>query len=122
MIKSSPSNYFNHNLQLRLQLELFSSIHTDLYLDCDHSKRLVDLYSEYSAVISSRFRGIRKVFGRNFNLQLSLQLEIYPSSLYLDWDTSNRFVELFSCYFNATAMEENCKEGLWSDLKEHLFD
>ena len=60
VIKSSPSNYFNHNLQLRLHLELFSSIHTDLYLDCDHSNRLVDLYSKYSVVISSRFRGIRK--------------------------------------------------------------
>ena len=119
VIKSSPSNYFNHNLLIRLQLELFLRIHTDLYLYCDHSKRLVDLYPEYSVVISSRFRGIRKIFGRNFNLQLSLQLETYPSSLYLEWDTSNRFVELFSYYFNATAMEKNCKEGLWSDLKEH---
>ena len=105
VIKSSPSNYFNHNLLIRLQLELFLRIHTDLYLYCDHSKRLVDLYPEYSVVISSRFRGIRKIFGRNFNLQLSLQLETYPSSLYLDWDKSNRFVEIFSYHLNATAME-----------------
>jgi hypothetical protein len=96
VIKSSPSNYFDHNLQLRLHLELYSSIQTDLYLDCNHSNRLVDLYSEYSVVISCRFRGIRKIFGRNFNLQLRLQLEIYSSSLNLDWDNSNRFEELFS--------------------------
>ena len=119
MIKSSPSNYFTHNLQLRLPLVLFSSTHTDLYLECDHSNRLVDLYLEYSVVISSRFRGISKIFGSNFNLQIRLQLEIHPSSIYLEWDKSNRFVELFSYYFNATAMEENCKKGLWSDLKEH---
>ena len=96
VIKSSPRNYFDHNLQLRLHLELYSSIQTDLYLDWDHSNRLVDLYSEYSVVISFRFGGIRKNSGRNFNLQLRLQLEIFPSSVYLDWDNSNRFVELFS--------------------------
>ena len=97
LIKSSPfRNYFDHNLQLRLQLELHSIIQASLYLDCDHRNRLVDLYSEYSAVISSRFRGTRKNFGRNFNLQLRLQLEIYSSSLYLDWDSKKQFVELFS--------------------------
>jgi len=96
VIKSSPRNYFDHNLQLRLHLELYSSIQTDFYLDWDHSNRIVDLYSDYSVVISFRFGGIRKKSGRNFNLQLRLQLEIFPSSVYLDWDNSNRVVELFS--------------------------
>ena len=90
-VDSEFRTYIGQYLQFRLQPEIYSSSQTSLYFDWEHSNRFAELNIQFSVIKSSPFRNYF-----DHNLQLRLQLELYSSSLYLDWDNSNRVVELFS--------------------------